>query len=159
MEKLVGKLGCIGQTYQPIFHLMPHMYGSVAFGLQNNENFLISISRKFQKMVNRAKAREIPSMDEDKRDINFAIGKVARMTHKCNKEYRIPESFIQEIVYVTRILAGDNIELSTPFVLIVDRDPDFEQGAASCKRSGDGWCIYLPFWRFLDYGPDDVRRA
>ena len=71
----------------------------------------------------------------------------------------MPESLIQEIAYVTRILADDSIELSTPFAHIVDRNPDFEQGADSCKRSGGGWCIDLSFWWFLDYDPDVVRRA
>ena len=33
METLVGKLGRIGQEYRPIYHLMSHLYASVAFAL------------------------------------------------------------------------------------------------------------------------------
>jgi len=33
MEELVGKLGKIGQVYHPIYHLMPHMYASVEYGV------------------------------------------------------------------------------------------------------------------------------
>ena len=33
IETLVGKLGRIGQAYRPIYHLMPHLYASVAYAL------------------------------------------------------------------------------------------------------------------------------
>ena len=34
LEKLVGKLGRIGQAYQPVYHLMPTMYALVAFAYE-----------------------------------------------------------------------------------------------------------------------------
>ena len=33
IEKLIGKLGRIGQAFRPIYHIMPHLYLSVACAL------------------------------------------------------------------------------------------------------------------------------
>ena len=159
MEELVGKLGRIGQAFRAIYHLMPHLFSSVAYALRENENFLMTSSKKFRKMVKRAKAKPIPKTSEDEREINFAISQVAKKKHGCDQLYRIPQSMKDEIAYITKIIADDSIELSTPIGHIVDRDPAYEQGADSCKKSGGGWCIDLFFWWFLDYPDDIVQRA
>ena len=98
MEELVGKLGRIGQAYGPIYHLMPHMYASVAFALRDNEYFLASTSRNFRKMMKKAKQKKTAFTPEcDLHEINFAIGQVARKVHQVKNEYRIPESLKEEI--------------------------------------------------------------
>ena len=55
MELLIGKLECIGQAYRPIYHLMPHMYASVAYALCHNAYHLASTSRTFFKLIQIAK--------------------------------------------------------------------------------------------------------
>ena len=55
IEMLVGKLGRIGQTYRPLYHLMPHLYASVAFALRDNAAFLDMHSRRYRKLVKAAK--------------------------------------------------------------------------------------------------------
>lgn len=159
MEELVGKLGRIGQAFRAIYHLMPHLFGSVAYALRENENFLMTSSKKFRKMVKRAKAKPIPRLIEDEREIKFAISQVAKKKHGCDQLYRIPPSMANEIAYITKIIADDSIDLCTPIGHIVDRDPTFEQGADSCKEAGGGWCIDLSFWWFLDYPADIVQKA
>ena len=37
IEKLVRKLSRIGQGYRPLYHLVPHLYASVAYALRHNE--------------------------------------------------------------------------------------------------------------------------
>jgi hypothetical protein len=92
MEELVGKLGRTGQAYRPIYHLMPHMYALVAFALRDNEYFLASTSRNFRKMMKKAKQKKTAFTPENKlREINFAIGQVARKVHQVKNEYRMPE--------------------------------------------------------------------
>ena len=58
----------------------------------------------------------------------------------------MPQSLKEEIAFITKIISDDSIELSTPFGHIVDRDPDFEQGPDSCKKSERGWSMHLSFW-------------
>ena len=57
LEKMVGKLGCIGQGYQPIYHLMPMLYASAAFGLRENDEFLHSTSKAYSKLIKLAKSK------------------------------------------------------------------------------------------------------
>jgi len=51
MESLIGKLRRIGQAFLPIYHLMPHMYSSVAYALRENTSFLMSTSRHFRALM------------------------------------------------------------------------------------------------------------
>ena len=51
LEQLVGKLGRLGQAYRPIYHLMPHLYASIAYALRMNAYYLSSTSRHFRKML------------------------------------------------------------------------------------------------------------
>ncbi len=51
VEELLGKLGRIAQAYQPLYHLMPQLYGLVAYALQENKHYMTSTSRQFCKML------------------------------------------------------------------------------------------------------------
>ena len=70
--------------------------------------------------MKRAKAKPVPKISEDERDINFAISLVAKKKHGCDCEYRMPPSMKEEIAFVTKIIAEDSIELSTPFAHMVN---------------------------------------
>ena len=157
IELLVGKLGRIGQAYRPIYHLMPHMYGSVAYALRDNEAFLALYSRRYCKVIKAAK--KAPGLKEDMREINFAIGQKAKMEHGEPLKHRMPESLKMEIALCTAVLRDETIELSTPFGHIADRDYEIEAGADSCKKAGGGWSIDLLFWWHLEYSAEVQRRA
>lgn len=157
MEKLVGKLGRIAQTYRPLYHMMPHLYSSIAYALRENKSFLMASSRRFRKMIKAAKARSTNEPEIDTREINFARRLVARETHRCDETYTIPPSLKQEITFIERLLSDDSIELSTAIGHIVDRDHDWVQWADSCKSSGGGWSEDLQYYWFLEY-PDEVQR-
>ena len=95
IEMLVGKLNHIGQAYWPLYHLMPHLYASLAYALRNNEDFLITSIRRFRKMVKAAK-KEF-TMADDQCEINVAIAGIAKMTHSTNVKYRMPERLEKEL--------------------------------------------------------------
>ena len=157
MEKLVGKLGRIGQAYRPIYHLMPHLYASVAYALRQNAFYLASTSRRFRAMLKQIKQEA--TCQEDTREINFALKTVAKKTHGAKQRYRLPESLKRELDILRRLLADDSIRLETPFAHIVQRDWNFEAGADACKRAGGGWSTDLSFWWHLVFPPDIVARA
>ena len=58
LELLVGKLGRIGQVYRPIYHLMPMLYASVAFALRENNEFLISTSSAYRKLIKKENEKQ-----------------------------------------------------------------------------------------------------
>ena len=159
IEQLVGKLGRIAQAFRPLYHLMPHLYASVAYALRENEFYLASTNRRFKKLLQKVKARGRPNNEEDVREINFAVGQVARKVHGVPVRYRIPPTLKKEIALIKRILRDESIELSMPIGHIVDRDHDIESGADACKKAGGGWCIDLLFWWHIVFPPDIYRRA
>ena len=80
-EKLAGLLGWLGQGARWIFHLMVHVYSSIAFALRSNTAFLVGSSSTFRALIKNFKTRPFAKTDEDIREINFAIKTAARMTH------------------------------------------------------------------------------
>jgi hypothetical protein len=157
MEKLVGKLGRIGQAYRPIFHLMPHMYGSVAYALRQNDFYLASHSRRFREMLKQLKMEA--TTEEDEREINFARRNVAKMTHGAREKYRMPDSLKDEIRIMTALIKDPTIRLETPIAHIVPRDGNYDAAADACKRAGGGWSTDLRFWWHLEWPEDIQRRA
>lgn len=157
MELLVGKLGRIGQAYRPIYHLLPHLYASVAYALRSNERFLAMTSRRFRRMITAAK--RTVNVADDTREINFAIGQVAKMAHKAPIKYRMPQTLKTEIAIIKALLRDDTIILETSFSQIVDKDPDLEAGGDSCKKGGGGWSLDMCFWWYLEYSAEVQRRA
>ena len=77
MVRLAGKLGCIGEAYPWVYHLMPRIYASIAYALRGNESFLVNTSYEFRQLVKRAKAGS-PHVDDDMRDVNFAMKRACR---------------------------------------------------------------------------------
>lgn len=157
IEILVGKLGRIGQAYRPIFHLMPHLYASVAYGLRENEFYLSATSRRFRDMLRKMKMRA--RNEDDHREINFAMRKVAKMKHGATEKYRIPVTLHQEIALIRNILEDKSIRLETPIGHIVPRDGTYKAAADACKRAGGGWSICLRFWWHQEWLEEIVRRA
>ena len=157
LEQLVGKLGRLGQAYRPIYHLMPHLYASIAYALRMNAYYLSTTSRHFRKMLKQIKMNA--TIEQDEREINFAVRKVAKMTHVADKRYRMPATMKEEIRIIKAILRDTSIRLETPIGHIVPRDPEFEAGADSCKSAGGGWSIDLLFWWHLVYPAEVIRRA
>lgn len=136
LEIIVGKLGRIGQSFRPLYHLMPHLYASIAYALRQNTSYLANTSREFRELVRRAKLK--PSTDDDKREVAFAIQQSAQLLHKVDVRYRIPISLREELDYISTLLADDSIQLTTHIGHIVPRTYSFEAAADSCKFAGGG---------------------
>ena len=157
MEKLIGKLGRIGQAYRPIYHLMPHMYASVAYALRENEFFLAANSRKFRAMLKQLKMKA--TNEDDMREINFAKSTMAKMKHRTKIKYRMPPSLKEEIRIIRALLKDDSIRLETPIAHIVPRDCNYFSATETCKSACGGWSIGLSFWWHYDWPEDIQRRA
>lgn len=157
IEVLIGKLGRIGQAFRPIYHLMPHLYASVAYALRENSFLLASSSKEFCLLIR--KAKQAPTTKEDVREVRFAVRQSAKLTHRCKATYIIPPSLKEELEYITALLADESVSLSVPIGHIVPRDPTFTAAADSCKSAGGGWSTDLKFWWHLSYPDEVVARA
>ena len=95
VEMLVVKLNRLAQGYRPIYHLLPHMYASIAFGLRANKFYLSCTSRKFRKMLQECKMTATSA--DDQREIRFFMQTVAKKVHGAQNVYRIPDTFHEEL--------------------------------------------------------------
>ena len=86
MENLVGMLGQIGQTYWPIYYIMPHLYASMAYALQENKYYMTTTSRCFRQLIKKAKQRGATTED-DQRVVSHAIKAVVKRVHSASYKY------------------------------------------------------------------------
>ena len=158
MENLVGKLGRIGQTYRPIYYIMPHLYASVAYALQENKYYMTTTSRRFHQLIKKAKQRGATTED-DQRVVSHAIKAVVKRVHSASYKYRMPDTLNEEIGLLKRMICDKSISLATPIGHFVPRDYAFEAGADACKRSDGGWSTDLSFWWHLPFPAEVVMRT
>ena len=59
LQKLIGKLGRIGEGAPWIYKLMSHLYTSLAFSLKNNDTFLRESSSEFRSLINQIRKKAI----------------------------------------------------------------------------------------------------
>lgn len=75
IECLAGKLACLSEGANWIFHMMPNIYMSIAHCLWNNKSWLIQNSKSFWSLLAQTKrSRDATNaIDADTREINVAI--------------------------------------------------------------------------------------
>ena len=71
-------------------------------------------------MTRKAKAECLPRIKGNEREIQFAVAQVAKKKHGCDRDYCMLPSLKQEIAFMTKILADNDIPLSTPLAHILD---------------------------------------
>ena len=79
MEQLnyVARLDIISQTIPAVYHLLTHMFTSIAAALNKNKRYLAFTSRMFRHYLKELALP--PSSDEHVRRATFASGQSARM--------------------------------------------------------------------------------
>ena len=162
IERLIGKLGRIGQAFRPIYHLMPQLYASVAYALRDNKAYLASTSGAFRGMMKRAKskARGVGAeLKANMAEINYAIGEAAKKIHRADYEHRMPPSLIIELAAIKRLLMDYTIKLATPIGHIIPRKHHFSTACDACKRGGGGWSFELSFWWHHSFEEEVYRRG
>ena len=71
---IVCKLAQLGKAAPWIYHLMLHIYASIAFALRANETFLLNKNAPFCALVNMIKSlRLLPKVKQDVDHLNFYI--------------------------------------------------------------------------------------
>ena len=109
IEKLIGKIGRIGQAFRPIYHLMPHLYSSAAYALRDNKSFLVSTSAAFRKLIKEAKRDAREATEQDIKQINFAVGQLSRRQHRLKREYILPVSLRNELKAILGLIRDGTI--------------------------------------------------
>ena len=123
--QLVGKLGHLAKGAPWIFHLLTHLYASIAYALAKNKQLLLELSREFREIVHSLRTGSFPCSSNDQVCHNsFALKKVAKLVHHAKFKFIINKLMQQEIKFFWDKLQPDSgILWETPIAHIIPQSP------------------------------------
>jgi hypothetical protein len=158
-QKLTGKLGHLPEGAHWVFHLLTHLYASIAYALAENKRLLVDTSPEFCDMCLSLKTGTFPCSAKDQvKHINFAMKKAAHLVHHTKFKYNINRMMCQEIEFFQKkLLLESGIAWETPIVHIITRMPTFTSFGDSCLEGAGGYSIMLGFWWHIPF-PKAVKQ-
>ena len=96
-QTLTGKLAHLAPAPW-VFHLLTHMYASIAHALKSNKALLAKKSEKFRELLNSLRS-ESSNPSDIHRVVNFAFKMLAKMTHHASTKYNITKTMRYEIEF------------------------------------------------------------
>ena len=108
-QQLTGKLGHLAEGATWVFHLLAHLYASIATELAGNKLLLSELLREFQDIVESLRMGSFAcSVKDQARHISFALKRSARMVHHSQQKYIISKNMCQEIEFFRERLQPDS---------------------------------------------------
>ena len=159
-QELVGKLGRLSSGAHWVFHIMSHIYTSIAYALRSNRVYLHGASSEFKELLENIERKKYAKSDNSAKHINFALKQLARSVHHCKVEYVIPPTMLAEIAFFREALPDNSgVEWETPIALIIPRTPVAVQYGDSCLEGCGGYSLKLRFWWHLEFPIEVVLRT
>jgi hypothetical protein len=127
-QELTGKLGHLAEGANWVFHLLTHLYASIACALLENNKFLADSSPEFQSLIKSLQSGYLFCNVKDQiYHISFAIKRSAKLVHQLRCQYNITKSMHQEIEFFQKLLPNFGICWESPIAHIIPRMPTFSQ--------------------------------
>ena len=97
-QQLTRKLGHLAEGATWVFHLLTHLYASIAQALAGNKLLLSESTREFRDIVESLRTGSLPcSAKEQAWHMSFALKRLARMVHHSKQKYIISKDMHREI--------------------------------------------------------------
>jgi len=81
-QRLTGKLGHLAEGANWVFHLLTHLYASIAYALSENKRLLSDTTPEFRNICLSLKTGSFPcSVKDQVKHINFAMKRAAHLVH------------------------------------------------------------------------------
>ena len=161
MQKLVGKLACLGEGAPWIYKLMSHLYTSLAFALKSNAELLKKSSSGFRKFINQIVTKNFSGKQSDNQwHVNFVLKKAAKMINKHGHLYIGNRTMRDELIFLSQALLPDSgIKFETPIAHLIPRTPTASIIGDSSLLACGGYSITLKFWWHLSFPKEVVERT
>ena len=161
MQKLVGKLACLGEGAPWIYKLMSHLYTSLAFALKSNTELLEKSSSGFRKFIDQIATKNFSGKQLDnQRHVNFAMKKVTKMINKHGHQYLVNRTMQDELTFLSQALSPDSgIKFETPIAHLIPRTPTASIIGDSSLLACGGYSITLKFWWHLSFPKEVIERT
>jgi hypothetical protein len=152
-QELTGKLGHLAKGANWVFHLLTHLYASIAYALSENKRFLADSSPEFQTFIKSLRSGYFFCNVKDQiHHISFAIKQSAKLVHQSRCQYNITKSMRQEIEFFRKKLhPKSGIHWESPIAHIIPRMPTFITFDDSCLKGARGYSLSLGFWWHLPF--------
>ena len=158
---LAGKLARLAEVAPWVFHLMPHIYSSIAYALRIHETFLLGECSTFKALINKIKSlRLFPTEHDDVEHLNFYIQKAAKRKFRSSLSYDTNPSLLEEIGLLTAWLQPDSGVLwQSPLALVIKRTAYAVAAGDSCCFGGGGFSLGFRFWWHLTWPQKILKRT
>ena len=120
-QKLTGKLARLAEGANWVFHLLSHLYSSIAYTLTENKRLLMESSEEFRDIILSIQTGAFFTSCKDlARHASFAMKQTARLTHHASYQYNINRTMHVEIKFFCDKLKPDSgIEWETPITHLI----------------------------------------
>jgi hypothetical protein len=159
-QVLVGKLARLGQGAHWVYHLMSHLYTSVAYAISENDFFLSQSSPRFQNYVRKIRRRQFNRDERPGKELRYALKQASNMVHRLARRYAMVKTMRAEIEFFREALQeSSGIKWESPIALIIPRTPLGIMAGDSCLESGGGYSIPLRFIWNIFFPEEVVKRT
>jgi hypothetical protein len=160
-QKLTGKLARLAEGASWVFHLLSHLYSSIAYALSENKRLLSETSQEFRDMILAIQSGTFVTPCKDlARHTSFAMKRAAKMTHHAAYEYNITTTMRAEIEFFRDKLRPDSgVEWETPIAHLIPRTPFATTIGDSSLEGAGGFYIKLGFWWHIEFPAEIVQRT
>jgi hypothetical protein len=120
-HKLTGKLARLAKGANWVFHLLSHLYSSIAYALFKNKRLLTKSSAEFRDIVLAIQTNAFVTPCKDlTRHTSFAMMRAAKLTHHASYQYNINKTMHHKIKFFCDKLKPDlGIEWETPIAHLI----------------------------------------
>ncbi len=156
-QKLTGKLARLAEGAYWVFHLLSHLYLSIAYALSENKRLLTKSSAEFRNIVLAIRTNAFVTPCKDlARHTSFAMKHATKLTHHASYQYNINRTMYYKIEFFCNKLKPDSgIEWEMPIAHLIPQMPFAMTIGDSSLEGAGGFSVTLGFWWHIHF-PDKV---
>ncbi len=160
-QKLTGKLARLAKGANWVFHLLSHLYSSIAYTLSKNKRLLTKSSAEFQNIVLAIQTNAFVTPCKDlARHTSFAMKRAAKLTHHASYQYNINRTMCYKTEFFHNKLKPDSgIKWETPIAHLIPQTPFATTIEDSLLEGAGGFSVTLGFWWHICFPDEVVRRT
>ncbi len=156
-QKLTGKLAHLAKGANWVFHLLPHLYSSIAYALSKNKRLLTESSAEFRDIVLAiCTGAFVTSCKDLAWPTFFAMKHAAKLTHHASYQYNINKTMRYRIIFFcNKLKPVSGIKWEMPIAHLIPQTPFATTIGDSLLESAGEFYITLGFWWHICF-PDEV---
>jgi hypothetical protein len=151
------KLAPLAKGADWVFHLLSHLYLSIAYALSKNKRLLTKSSAEFQDIILAIQTNAFVTPYKDlAQHTSFAMKRAERLTHHASYQYNINRAMRYKIKFFCNKLNPDSdIKWEMPIAYLIPQTPFATTIGDSLLEGAGGFSITLGFWWHICF-PDKV---